>query len=185
MLILVPSTDCGFMIGVDRVLGYLVDEVWLRRLAKKFGYIGDPNPAYLALYQEECHSELMQYHEFEATMALGRRIIEKVKIRGLRILPVYISNCQSCLCWSLPFSMRPEGRSAKKTARLEFFKTVICEEEEPQWWASTDGDVPRAMRHMSEPREDHWRLTLQSLPGWDEESVDFRTHLLSPTVLTV
>ena len=173
------------IIGEDRVLGYLVDEIWLWNLAKKFGYIGDPNPAYLALYQEECHSELMQYHEFEATMALGRRIIEKVKIRGLRILPVYISNCQSCLCWSLPFSMRPEGRSARKTARLEFFKTVICEEEEPQWWASTDGDVPRAMRHMSEPREDHWRLTLQSLPGWDGESVDFRTHLLSPTVLTV
>ena len=182
MLILVPSTDCGFMIGVDRVLGYLVDEVWLRRLAKKFGYIGTPNPAYLALYQEECHTRLMQCHEIRATIKLGRRIIEKVKIRGLRILPVYISNSQIGLCWSLPYSMHPEGRSTKKTAQLEFFKQVICEEDEPKWWASTNGDVPRAMQDVTEPREDYWRMTLQSLPGWTGSSEGFRTHSPSPYI---
>ncbi|ETW75861.1 hypothetical protein HETIRDRAFT_329536 [Heterobasidion irregulare TC 32-1] len=157
----------------DMVLGYLVDEVWLWRLAKKFGYIGTPNPAYLALYQEECHTRLMQCHEIRATIKLGRRIIEKVKIRGLRILPVYISNSQIGLCWSLPYSMHPEGRSAKKTAQLEFFKQVICEEDEPKWWASTNGDVPRAMQDVTEPREDYWRMTLQSLPGWIGSSEGF------------
>ena len=173
------------MTDENMVLGYLVDEIWMWKLAKKLRYIGTPNPAYLVLYKEECHTRLIQYHEFDAMIALGRRIIEKVKIRGLRMVSVYISNSESCLCWSLPYSMHPEGRSAKKTAQLEFFKQVISEEDEPKWWPSTDGDVPQSMQHVNEPREDYWRMTLESLPEWAGRCEGFRTRSLSSCVAVV
>lgn len=40
------------MLDDETVLGYLVDEVWLRELAIDANLIVEPNPARLALYPE-------------------------------------------------------------------------------------------------------------------------------------
>ena len=79
----------------------------------------------------------------------------------------------------------PRRPISKKTAQLEFFKQVISEEDEPKWWPSTDGDVPQSMQHVNEPREDYWRMTLESLPEWAGRCEGFRTRSLSSCVAVV
>ena len=159
------------MIVNDMVLGYLVDEPWLRELAISLKIIGKPNPAELALYPESIRNQLIRSNEFEAACSVGSRLCEKLGIPELMVLPVWISNSKSCLCWSLPYSMHPSERSEEDTARLEYFKEVVGAEGEPIWWPSTDGDVPPIMRKVSKPRADYWAMSINSLPGWDVKGV--------------
>ena len=155
------------MIVNDMVLGYLVNEPWLRELAKSLKIIGKPNPALLALYPESVHRQLVQANEFEAACSVGSRLCEKLGIPELEMSPVWISNSKSCLCWSLPYSMHSTERSDKDTARLEYFKEAVGAKGEPIWWPSTNGDVPPIMRKVSKPRADYWAMSIDSLPEWE------------------
>ena len=159
------------MIVDDMVLGYLVDEPWLRELAIWLRIIGKPNLAELALYPKSIHRQLIRFNEFEAARSVGKRLIEKLGIPGLRMSPVWISNSKSCLCWSLPYSMHPSERLEEDTARLEHFKEAVGAEGEPIWWPSTDGDVPPIMRKVSKPCADYWAMLINLLPGWDVKAV--------------
>ena len=162
----------------EMVLGYLADEIWLRDLARHANVIGKPNPARLALYPESIHRRFIQHHEFSALCLIGRRLIEKLDIFGLMMRPVWISNSESCLCWSFPYSMHPSNRSPQDNACLAYFKEVTGLEGELQWWPSLDGDVPPEMQDMDEPREDYWQMSICSQPGYERGStIDFSSGM--------
>ena len=95
--------------------------------------------------------------------------------------PVWISNSESCLCWSFPYSMHPSNRSPQDNANLEYFKEVTGLEGELQWWPSLDGDVPPEMQDMDELREDYWQMSICSQPGYERGDImDFYSGMRHP-----
>lgn len=148
------------------VLGYLVNEIWLRDYAKQHQYYGDLDPETLALYHESTYPILIRSEEMDGMYEAGCDLIVRCGMRAT-LKPVWISNSTSCFCWCIARSFHPNMWTPEEAVLLERFKDLIGAKGEPSFWGSTDGDVPKSMQDQVKLRKEHWEMALNSLPSED------------------
>ena len=149
---------------MDIVFGYLANEIWLRDYAREHEYSIDSDPAYLARYHESSHPFVIRLDELEGMHEAARNLIAQSGIHA-SLKTVWISNCKSCFCWSIPQTFRADRRTPQASECLERFKNLVGAKGEPSYWTTIDGDVPENMLHQAKPKKKHWQMSLESFDG--------------------
>ncbi|ETW75859.1 hypothetical protein HETIRDRAFT_106510 [Heterobasidion irregulare TC 32-1] len=149
---------------MDIVFGYLANEIWLRDYAREHEYSIDSDSAYLARYHESSHPFVIRLDELEGMREAARNLIAQSGIHA-SLKTVWISNCKSCFCWSIPQTFRADRRTPQTSECLERFKNLVGAKGEPSYWTTIDGDVPENMLHQAKPKKEHWQMSLESFDG--------------------